>query len=401
MIEEKTENIHNGTRTTRTITTTEVNQEGFEVTSIQTIVTDVITSTRVSLETKVRKMPFAIRGVEVAEGTTPQKAKRNPPTPPNLPGNVVLDKHMYPHLFETIVRHAPPQSLLKLRGTSKAVQDLVDDRLFRHITVAHGALRTRYGMVWFDRDDLRATKAVAFDLLAQHDDYSLIPGVAPLLKQLRLIRTSDSSFLSFGPSSPKESTTALAEGKELDVWHVTFSDLTSQQRGGAYQWEAVNTAQIQNWVLNITYDPTHQQFPEKGLGEIQPPTNKALYILFTPFKSPDAYWENETAKSAPPVRPRLLNTLLQTLIVSYSTKICLVEVDRWNQEWLNRKFEIGGAQLNEETPQEADMKTRLQWWIQELDANVGASASNISFISQDDFRARVPTQEMYELIMSL
>lgn len=45
----------------------------------------------------------------------------------------MLDWQMYPHIFETIMRLLPPESLLALRTCSHDARILADRRLFRHL----------------------------------------------------------------------------------------------------------------------------------------------------------------------------------------------------------------------------------------------------------------------------
>lgn len=104
----------------------------------------------------------------------------------------------------------------------------------------------------------------------------------------------------------------------------------------------------------------------------------------------------------------MLNTLVDTIVMDRPSKIVLVDVDSWDHTWLNRKYRFtpGGAQHIESTKPEADLRTRLEWWIRvkaeivaEGDEFIALQAiDNISFISMDEFGERVPTAEMLQLM---
>lgn len=80
----------------------------------------------------------------------------------------VLDHTSFPHLFDTIVSHAPPLSLLALRTASSALRDRADALLVYHL-VFTGEARTRDLSVRFAPADPRYAHTRVLDLCA--DDF--------------------------------------------------------------------------------------------------------------------------------------------------------------------------------------------------------------------------------------
>lgn len=398
---EKKISVPNGVSHTRTITTVDVNEDGIETTSVQTIETT--TTMRVTLDTKTRQLRFVrpssrrMQGKTVEKAATPRtdpkfskRPTEGPPPPPTA-----LDMAVYPHIFDTIVLLAFPMALLKLRGTSKDVRDKVDDRLCRHIIIKHRHLRTRFGKIWLRHDDPRIKKAVILDLPKGGVDYGFTGAIAPQLHNLRLIRTVD--FTADYSRGTPQCVSGLLTRKSKNMWLVTHADLTSQARDSSYHWRFGDNkiSKIKSCCIHILYDPAHSRFPEVNLGGILPPDGKMLYVLFSPSSSSDTMWFNRMDRDLPPIKPRLLNSLLLRIVRPSSANICLVAVESWNHEWLNRKRNG----VKEETAPDADMKTRLQWWICEITEKLPeqnrSQVSSITFLSLEQFRLRVPTEEVY------
>jgi hypothetical protein len=49
-----------------------------------------------------------------------------------------LDAHLYPHIFDVILQHVGPRTLLAIERTSKAMRERVKPLLYRHVMVSPG-----------------------------------------------------------------------------------------------------------------------------------------------------------------------------------------------------------------------------------------------------------------------
>jgi hypothetical protein len=412
----------NRTHTMQTVHTTVATQivGGNKITTETTTVT-VITSTTT---TTTRVIACEVASADDYVAHTPplprtQETDRTPPSlgssapealipKPRPKGYPLLDHSSFPHILDAIVRAAPPQALLNLRSVSREMVKKVDPLLCRHIKVEFDNLRTRHGRIWLSCPDKHFKHALVLDLTHNfpHKNGPAINEFGRHLKNVKLVRAKE-----LNPDDIEAIACISRAPRSPGLWVATFLDASPWFKSPwphpeALSWKLDYTytmpkAAISHCVINIAYNTVHSRLGQTPLSvRIPHPTvfpQIAFYIIFTPRTTTP--WSQKKLPAMPPIKPCLLNTLLNSLIVPFRAQITLVDVESWSHQWLQRKGHIDHHIVEETTPSNANMETRLRWWVNTAAAlkmsgpgtkkKKKAAMKNVSFKSMEWFRAQV------------
>jgi hypothetical protein len=167
-------------------------------------------------------------------------------------------------------------------------------------------------------------------------------------------------------------------------------------------------------ILNISYSALHERFAEASFEDFEFPVPKdqgvpVFYLIFNRVAPDEGRVSIPPMRTGlpPPIRPRLLNTLLASMVSNTKININLVDVDSWPHGWLSRNFYYRGVNIVEETASSANLQERLLWWFETMikiryhsKPNKGKRCRRkAKFIASYELRKRVSSQEVYERIM--
>ncbi|BEI88892.1 uncharacterized protein CcaverHIS019_0202540 [Cutaneotrichosporon cavernicola] len=366
---------------------------------------------------KITKQTITTRTIEVIPIPSPEA---------KAPTHKTIDFSLYPHILQSIARYASPGLLHSLRATCKDVQNIVDRELCRHITPSEGEnLRAKNARIWFEPDDERVNNAVFIDLGEIYAELTtaVLTAFQSQLTNIRLIRATE--VVTFGTNP---AIVAIAQAVP-EAWIVTRVSLSRRFRdhcldiGPSFRcrfhwgcpWTGAET--IRNCVIQLSYHTAHKRMSESKLqfrfASLDPTMPRTHYIIFSHHEQDHArFGLSKKVKvpefAMPPVKPRVLNSLIRCVVLTHAARIVLVDAATWKPDWLSRKYKHSTTHelLVEDTPLDADILERLRWWIQ---ANAVAKSAgdeftknqaieNISFITIAEFKERVPSAEMFQLI---
>jgi hypothetical protein len=331
---------------------------------------------------------------------------------------------MYPHILDRIIAVAHPKALLKLRGTSKSITDRANSLLCRHLKVDLDSIRSRYTSLWLPDGDPHLAAAISLDVDRVYDRANrllcfpqnlededpmarTLKSFASQFKHLSLVRFRDWHYQAQGcfeallPRLNKPWLATRIDGGSWSdkPWSCEMKVVLPRARKN----------ELSGCVINLAFNIKNTRMAQTNVAiklnlddslAWQHPT---YYILITRYKHTKKHIK-DVFEPSPPAMPILLNTLIDALI-SCPAHIVLVGSEDWDDRWLGRKHTTNDT-LVEASAADASLRDRMGWWIRAKAAKkfttaaaVNTAVANIQFISWAEFKERVPTREVFDLMV--
>lgn len=274
--------------------------------------------------------------------------------------------------------------------------------------------------------DPRLALARVVDVLCERQGNRCLSTFSDELCRLRLVRVIP------GPS----------KGPEQEMYlHLIWGEATVVRFVDVHAPRVVfeGSGRAKRMVCNILFNPTIAvdgvSFapPSMRLG-MSAVASEGVYVLFTPESpaAPDRP-SRPAATQTRVLRSRIRSAMFNSFIFEFTSQLraeeslgkpnfVLVGAETWQHDWLSPAAQTPKSGLNwdnvpptvlrEPEPEpgvDADMVQRFRWWLRECfllilgndEAAVAACISRMSFITMDEFAARVDDDEFLPLILSL